>query len=187
MAPLLQLGYPGGSGVKTPSSTQKTQETWVQSLGWENPLEEGMATHSSILAWKIPWTEELGKLWSMGLQSRTWLKQLGTDTFVSMNEWISIHHYELKTMHWIGALRFPLLFLDAISLAIRITCSYHISLGSSWLCWFPDVACFWWPWQFWGGLVVFCWMPPHTHTHWDLADIFLMIGLELWVWGGRPW
>jgi len=37
---------------------QKTQETWVRSLGKEDPLEEGMATHSSILAWEIPWTEE---------------------------------------------------------------------------------------------------------------------------------
>ena len=37
---------------------QKPQETWVRSLGWEDPLEEEMATHSSILAWKIPWTEE---------------------------------------------------------------------------------------------------------------------------------
>ena len=36
-------------------------ETWVLSLGWEDPLEEGMATHSSILAWRIPWTEEPGK------------------------------------------------------------------------------------------------------------------------------
>ena len=44
------------------------QETWVQSLGWEDPLEEGMATHSSILAWRIPWTEEQGGLQSMGLQ-----------------------------------------------------------------------------------------------------------------------
>ena len=35
-------------------------ETWVQSLGWEDPLEEGMATHSNILAWRVPWTEELG-------------------------------------------------------------------------------------------------------------------------------
>ena len=43
-------------------------ETWVQSLGWEDPLEKGMATHSSILAWRIPWTEELGRLQSMGLQ-----------------------------------------------------------------------------------------------------------------------
>ena len=44
------------------------QETQVQSLGWEDPLEEEMATHSSILAWKIPWTEEPGKLQSMGSQ-----------------------------------------------------------------------------------------------------------------------
>ena len=43
-------------------------ETWVGSLGWEDPLEEGMATHSSILNWRIPWTEESGRLQSMGLQ-----------------------------------------------------------------------------------------------------------------------
>ena len=41
-------------------------ETWVQSLSWEDPLEEVMATHSSILAWRIPWTEEPGELQSMG-------------------------------------------------------------------------------------------------------------------------
>ena len=44
------------------------QETGVQSLGWEDPLEKEMATHSSTLAWKIPWTEEPGRLQSMGLQ-----------------------------------------------------------------------------------------------------------------------
>ena len=43
-------------------------EIWVQSLGCEDPLEEGMATHSSILAWRIPWTEEPGGLQSVGLQ-----------------------------------------------------------------------------------------------------------------------
>ena len=42
------------------------QEMWVRSLDWEDPLEEGMATHSSILAWKIPWTEEPGGLQSWG-------------------------------------------------------------------------------------------------------------------------
>ena len=47
---------------------QETQELWVQSLGWEDPLEEEMATHSSILARKIPWTEEPGGLQSMGSQ-----------------------------------------------------------------------------------------------------------------------
>ena len=44
------------------------QETWVQSLGQEDLLEEGMATHSSILPWRIPWTEESGGLQSMGSQ-----------------------------------------------------------------------------------------------------------------------
>ena len=44
------------------------QETWVWSLGWEDPLEKEMATHSRILTWKIPWTEKPGRLQSMGLQ-----------------------------------------------------------------------------------------------------------------------
>ena len=44
------------------------QETWVQSLGWEDLLEKEMATHSSTLAWKIPWMEKPGGLQSMGLQ-----------------------------------------------------------------------------------------------------------------------
>ena len=44
------------------------QKTWVRSLGWEDPLEKEMATHSSVLAWKIPWTEEPGRLQSMGSQ-----------------------------------------------------------------------------------------------------------------------
>ena len=51
--------------VKNPPAVQ---ETWVRSLGWEDPLEEGLATHSSILAWRIPWTEEPGGLQPMGPQ-----------------------------------------------------------------------------------------------------------------------
>ena len=47
---------------------QETLETWIRSLGQEYPLEEGMATHSNILAWRIPWTEEPGGLQSMGSQ-----------------------------------------------------------------------------------------------------------------------
>ena len=47
------------------------QEAMVQSLGWEDPLEKGMATHYSILAWRIPWTEEAGRAQSLGLQ-KTW-------------------------------------------------------------------------------------------------------------------
>ena len=52
------------------------QETWVQSLGQEDPLEKGMATHSSILAWKIPWTEEPGRLQSTGSQSQDTTERL---------------------------------------------------------------------------------------------------------------
>ena len=59
------LGFPGGSEVKNLPAMQETQ---VLSLGWEDPLEEGMATHSSILAWTIPWTEEPGGLQSTGSQ-----------------------------------------------------------------------------------------------------------------------
>ena len=54
--------------VKDPPAMQ---ETWVRSLSWEDPLEEGMATHSSILAWEIPGTEEPGRLQSMGSQGQT--------------------------------------------------------------------------------------------------------------------
>ena len=57
--------FPGGSGAK---NLPPMQETGVQSLGQEDPLEEGMATHSSILARRIPWTEETGGLQSMGSQ-----------------------------------------------------------------------------------------------------------------------
>ena len=50
------------------------QEMQVQFLGWEDPLEEGMATHSSIVAWRIPWTEESVGLQAIESQSQTWLK-----------------------------------------------------------------------------------------------------------------
>ena len=60
--PQVMLGFPGGSAVKNPPAMQEPQETWVLSLGGEDFLEEGMATHSSILAWRIPWTEEPSRL-----------------------------------------------------------------------------------------------------------------------------
>ena len=54
------MGLPGSPVIKNPPAVQETQ---VQSLGWEDPLEESMATHSSVLAWGIPWTEEPGSPW----------------------------------------------------------------------------------------------------------------------------
>ena len=56
------MGFPGGTVVKNLPANAEMQETWVQFLGWENLLEEEMATHSSILVWRIPWTEEPGRL-----------------------------------------------------------------------------------------------------------------------------
>ena len=54
--------------VKNLPATQEIKESQVQSLGWEDPLQEGMATHSSILAWRTPWTEEPGRLRYTGSQ-----------------------------------------------------------------------------------------------------------------------
>ena len=54
--------------AQTVKNSAAMQETQIQSLGWEDPLQKGMATHSSILAWRIPWTEESGRLQSMELQ-----------------------------------------------------------------------------------------------------------------------
>ena len=61
------------------------QETWVWSLGWEDPLEKEMATHSSILAWRIPWMEEPGRLQSTGLQrvGHNWATSLSLFTWKS--------------------------------------------------------------------------------------------------------
>ena len=72
------------------------QETWVQSLGWEDPLEEEMATHSSMLTWRIPRTEESGGLHSMGLQrighdwsnlAHTEYSESGTERIVVARDW----------------------------------------------------------------------------------------------------
>ena len=57
--------------VQMIKSLPALQETWVQSQGQQDPLERGMATHSSTLAWKIPWTEKSGRLQSIGSQNQT--------------------------------------------------------------------------------------------------------------------
>ena len=59
------MGFPGGTAVKNLPATQEVQ---ASSLGQEDPLEKGRTTQSSLLAWRIPWTEEPGGLWSVGLQ-----------------------------------------------------------------------------------------------------------------------
>ena len=64
----LQLNIGASFVAQSVKNLPAVQETWVQRLGWEDPLEKEMETHSSILAWKISWTEEPGGLQSMGLQ-----------------------------------------------------------------------------------------------------------------------
>ena len=68
------------------------RETWVWSLGWEDPLEKGMTTRSSILAWTIPWTEDPGRLQSMGL------KRVGRDCVTSLSFFFFL---ELKDGRWV--------------------------------------------------------------------------------------
>ena len=69
----IHTGFPGGSAVKNLPASQPIQETRVGSLGQEDLLEEGMATHSTVLAWEIPWTEEPGGLQSTGSQ-KSWTR-----------------------------------------------------------------------------------------------------------------
>ena len=68
--------------AQTVKNLPAVQETWVRSLGWEDPLEKGMATHSSILAWRIPWTKEPGRLQSMGHKESDTTEQLTQQHFI---------------------------------------------------------------------------------------------------------
>ena len=107
-------GFPGGSVVKNPPAKQ---EMWIQSLGGEGPLEEEMATHSSILAQGIPWTEEPGRIQSMGSQ------RVGHD-------W-AINSFSHKIMMLILYTVLHV-FYFLLSLILRISISFCI-LGVLWL------------------------------------------------------
>ena len=73
--------YPTYLVAQTVKRLSTMRETWVQSLGWEDPLEKEMAIHSSTTAWKIAWTEEPGRLQSMGCQELDTTEQLHTQMF----------------------------------------------------------------------------------------------------------
>ena len=100
-------GFPGGSDGK---ESTYYQETWVQSLCWEDPLQKGMATHSNILAWRIAWTEETGGLESMGSQ------RVGHYWVTNIHTW-SLQHF------------FHALFHDHYYVWIKGKCSQY-----SWFC-----------------------------------------------------
>ena len=99
---LYGLSFHCGSTVKNLPAMQEPLEVRVWSLGWEDPLEESMATHSSILAWRIPWTEELGKLHS------TVSKRVGHD----WSHWVHISTLSILVV-------FPTLFNLILSFGVR--------------------------------------------------------------------
>ena len=90
-------GFPGGSAIKNQPAMQEMQETWVRSLGWEDPLEESMATHTVFFLWRIPWTEEPGRLQSidcialpLGHMILKWLSTLTRyNVLGAMSIWVS--------------------------------------------------------------------------------------------------
>ena len=89
------IGFPGGSVVK---NLPPMQETRVPPLGRQDPLEKETATHSNILAWKIPWTEEPGRQWSVGVTKELCTTQQlsnNTTTMVSL-EGIMLNEPDLK-------------------------------------------------------------------------------------------
>ena len=97
--------------VKNPPTMQEKEEMQVRSLDWEDPLEEGMATYSSILAWRIPWPEVLGKLQSTGLRrvGHDWVTNTLT---LRANQLIPDDYFaclaiQVKEAFIIATLRFP--------------------------------------------------------------------------------
>ena len=109
------MGFPGGSVIKNPpASAGDKQETQVQSLGWKDPLEEEMATHTSILAWSIPWTEEPGGLQSMGSQNK--------HNLVTKQQWHCVCWHCKMPADWL----FSYLIL---TVTLRCRCNYLHFIG----------------------------------------------------------
>ena len=97
-------------------SMQGAEEIWVWSLGWEDPLEEEMATQDSIIAWKIPWTEELHGLQSMGLQRG------GHTKHTHITHWIFAVWKILLKIH----ILVYLILIITLQTSVTIICSLHI-------------------------------------------------------------
>ena len=88
-------GFLGGSVVKNPPATQDLQEMWVRSLGQEDPLEEGTATHPSTFAWRIPWTEDPGEsLLSPALTGRF---------FTTSASWGALQYYYMTVQNMLSS------------------------------------------------------------------------------------
>ena len=125
------------NGKESPCQCRRC-ETQVWPLGQEDPLEKGLAMHSSILAWRIPWTQEPGKLHSIRSQRdpQTWLSAHGWQwqNLVDSQHWVNVYWLNVSMMYW------------------YITYSYLTSTLFK-LCISPNIK---WPTTT---------TPPHTHTH----------------------
>ena len=123
-------------------------ETWVQSLGWEDPLEKEMATHSSTIAWKIPWTERPGRLQSMGSQ------RVGNDWETPLHFWPSFN--------------FPVLVLKDLLLLLSLELKVYISCKMDWIL-MPTIH-----FSFELYLFFLYFFKPHHSAHWKIRLSFVI-------------
>ena len=118
-------GFPGGSGVKNPPAMQETQKMWVWSLGQEDSPEEGMATHSSILAWRVLWTDEPSGLQSMELKR---IRQDWSDWACALcggsDLWVRTRIFKQIFRHLVHAVA------TLLSLAVRLPIQCSLALNS---------------------------------------------------------
>ena len=110
------------------------QEAWVLSLGWEDPLEKGIATHSSILVWRIPWTEKPSGLQSMGCHKESDTTEQLTQL---SNTHTHHHHHHHLSINWISIFRQKCVsFLFSFSLLwrghVKLWCNLHLSTFRRW-------------------------------------------------------
>ena len=157
------------------------RETWVWSLGREDPLEKGMATHSSILAWSIPWTEEPGGLQSTRSQSRTWLSDF-TFTFFSrytQSSWSVLKVYwKIKTF----ATLVPSLYSEGHSCLVFASFSWEplFSTLSSYIFPHPQVLRHVLP-GFGNSVLQMKWSKPsNPNTHPNELDFYAFAMLASW-------
>ena len=159
-------GFRGCSDCSLPA----VWETWVWSLGWEDPLEEIMATHSSVLAWRIPWTEEPGRLQSVGSQrvGHNWASNTHTHT-----PFIVIVRYWLYSVLLHSISLWLILFIVVYTSSFP-TAVVHLLSPSSY--WYPGV-CSLYPWVCF-LFVIFTsllYFPYSTYKWYHIVFVFLCL------------
>ena len=150
------------------------QETWVRSLGWEDPLEKGMATHSSILAWRILWTEEPGGLQSMGSERvrQDWVITHTLDTFI----WLPAYHQLASyNYHQVTQLSFLLVVITFKICSLSNFQVYSTMLTIITMLYIRSLACSPYDWKFVPTLP----RSPHSSHPQPLSIIILLPSMSL--------